>query len=114
MLDSLLTKLLAECAVIKQAPLTFIFVWAVGALVTYITIKRSFRSQLNDFRNWLGDRDSVITFLEKKLELQQKVLDLQPTVPAEPRAISDTSVGVPELKAEKQLLPPVLELMHFD
>jgi|SRR5882724_435174 len=105
-MDQLIAKLLEEGAVIKQAPITFVFVWGLGALITYVLIKRSIRGQLDDLRKWLTDRDNVITFLEKKLEIQQRLLDLQPTVGTELPAVPA------DLKEEK-LLPPVLELIHF-
>ncbi len=110
-MEQLLAKLLEEGAVISQAPLLFFFLWGTGAVVTYLVVKRSLRGQLDDFRQRLADRDNVIGFLEKKLEIQQKLLSTTIAAPTEL-----TSSKAPALNAptEKQLLPPVLELMHFD
>jgi hypothetical protein len=109
--EQLLAKLFEEAAVIKQAPLTFAFLWILGTGVIYLTLRRSLRGQLDDFRQWLVDRDNVIEFLQKKLEIQQKFLE--PTITAPPEL---TATTVPALNApkEEQLLPPVLELIRFD
>lgn len=98
-MEQLLAKLLAEGAVIKQAPLTFIFLWGVGAVVTYIVVKRSVRGQLDDFRQRLVDRDNVIAFLEKA-KIQDKLSE----------AVTPAKL---DRAKESALLPPVLELMNF-
>jgi len=110
-MEQLLAKLLEEGAVIKQAPLMFIFLWGAGAVVTYIVVRRSMRGKLDDFRQWLVDRDNVIAFLEKKIEIQAKLS--APATPAELPAASVSSINESVTK-KNELLPPVLDLMHFD
>lgn len=132
--NALLKWLLEEVAVIKQAPLLFGLVWVVGAVITYVLIRRSLRGQLTDLRSQLGDsrahlgdRDNVITFLEKKLELQQKHLDvpmqieatLPPRIvieaPKENKAISAPAETQPsEAEGKSSLLPPELEKTYSD
>ncbi len=106
---------------IKQAPLSYGIVWFVGGLITYLLIKRSFRTQINDFRSQLGDRDKVINFLEKKVELQTQFWVSEGSSPLLSPKIETQEVPTPSLlepgsidSKGKQLLSPVLELIHFD
>lgn len=108
-MEQLLTKLLEEGALIKQAPLTFIFLWGIGAVVTYLVAKRSVRGQMDDFRQRLVDRDNVIDFLEKKVEIQEK-LSAPATAKLPVARVSSLSYSATK---EEKLLPPVLELVNF-
>lgn len=93
-MEQLLAKLFEEAGVIKQAPLSFAFVWGLGLLIIYLMVRRSFQARLADFRGWLADRDNVIAFLEKRQGL--------------------TGAGTPTDEKKKDLSSPVIELMHFD
>lgn len=91
---------------IKQAPVSFFIVWLIGAVVTIAVVRRQLRGQLDDLRKTIADRDNVITFLEKKVEIHQKLSE----APAPVQLPASTAPAPPEAK----LIPPVLDLLHFD